>query len=184
MKTAVVEGRVDVRDLATCADYFIQQGLPAQNKSDLMFRIITTFAHGSLAQGARRFESTEEALGFMFEIGLGPVNRVVDKRSGRRANSWTLSNAIAEENRADSHKQMPSDEEFREAAKIAMRNVQAMIDEGKIEAYIKEEGLANTDLLPAQRASLTAEADAEQAARMKEFISGLKQPGQSPEKGE
>lgn len=96
MKTAVIEGRVDMRDLATCADYFISQGIPAVNKSDLMYRVITTFAHASLQQGAKKFESTEEAMGFLFEIGLGPVNRVIDKK-GRRAGNLTLSKALMEE---------------------------------------------------------------------------------------
>jgi hypothetical protein len=96
MKTAVIEGRVDMRDLATCADYFITQEIPAVNKSDLMFRVITTFAHAASQQGARKFESTEEAMGYLFEIGLGPVNRIID-RKGRRAGNLTLSKALMEE---------------------------------------------------------------------------------------
>jgi hypothetical protein len=144
MKTAVIEGRVDVRDLATCADYFIKQGMPAENKSDLMFKVLTTFAHASWQQGARKFETTEEALGFMFEIGLGPVNRM--KLEGRRANNWTMSQAIMQERSS----------EFTELAQIASTN---MID---------------SELAPevrAQRATVEAE---DKTQRMKDFIEQMK----------
>jgi hypothetical protein len=100
MKTAVVEGRVDVKDLATCADYFIKQNLAADTKSDLVYKIITTFAHACVKQGATEFASSEAALGYLFNAGLGPVNRIKHK-DGRRANNFTLSKAIASERQCE-----------------------------------------------------------------------------------
>jgi hypothetical protein len=147
MKTAVIEGRVDVRDLATCADYFIKQGIPATSKSDLMFKVLTTFAHASWEQGARKFTGTEEAVGYMQEVGLGQVNRIKGE-NGRRANSWTLIKALKEE----------GGDEFAELAKEANKRM-AQVD-SDIPASVR-----------AQRASAES---TENADRMKDFISGIK----------
>jgi hypothetical protein len=147
-KTAVIEGRVDMRDLASCADYFIKQGMPAANKSDLMFRVLTTFAHAAVEQGARRFESTEEALGYMFEIGLGPVNRL--KLEGRRANNFTLSRAITEERGLE-----PDNSDL-------VRRAMAIM-----------EGQVDADLSISQRAEQIAERDATDKERMDEFLRSM-----------
>jgi len=106
-KTAVIEGRIDLRDLASCADYFIKQGMGAENKSDLLYKIVTTFARASQAQGSQVFTSTEEALGYMHDIGLGPVNRI--KYKERRANAFTLSKVINAERAME---EAPSKEEI------------------------------------------------------------------------
>jgi hypothetical protein len=150
MKTAVIEGRVDVRDLATCADYFLSQGMPATSKSDLMFKVLTTFAHASMQQGAKTFESTEDAVGYLYQIGLGSANRQ-KMGKGRQANHFTLSKALLEEGKSG---------EFADLAQAALASMSsADID---------------SDIDPAIRAQHTAAKDKEQADRMAEFIAGLK----------
>jgi threonine synthase len=98
--TAVIEGRCDVRYLASCAYFFAKQGLPARTKSELMAKVLTTFAEAAIEQGAKRFETTSEAMTYMFSIGLGPVNRVISKE-GKRANNFTLSKVVAAEEATD-----------------------------------------------------------------------------------
>jgi hypothetical protein len=151
MKTAVIEGRVDARDLATCADYFIKQGMAPTSKSDLMFKVLTTFAHASYQQGAKQFNTTEEAIGFLFNSGLGSVNRMIDKKKNKRANEWTLSQALLEEGKSG---------EFADLAQAALASMSsADID---------------SDIDPAIRAQHTAAKDKEQADRMAEFVASLK----------
>jgi hypothetical protein len=153
MKTAVIEGRVDIRELATCADYFITQGIPALNKSDLMFRVLTTFAHAAMQQGAKRFESTEEALGYMFEVGLGPVNRVID-RKGRRAGNFALSKAMMEER----------DGEFTDSIdwEAIARQATEKMERGEI--------VVDSELDPNIRLARQREEDQIQKDRMNEFL--------------
>ena len=95
-KTAVLEARVDLRDLAICARYFTERQLVAKSKSELLNIVISAFAEVAKQHGTVPFESTEEALGYMYSINLGPVNRI--KRDGeRRGNVLTLAKAIADE---------------------------------------------------------------------------------------
>lgn len=94
MKTAVIEGRLDVRDLASCLDYFVMLGDPPTSKSNLMFKVLTTFAHAAMEQGAKKFEETEDALAYLFAMGLGPVNRTI---RGKQAGSFTLSKTVEQE---------------------------------------------------------------------------------------
>jgi len=94
-KTAVLEARVDMRDLASCANFFITSGQRPKTKSELVYMILTSFSITAQKQGAREFQSTEEAMGYMEEQGFGPVNRI--KREGRRANIKTLGEVIASE---------------------------------------------------------------------------------------
>jgi hypothetical protein len=153
MKTAVIEGRVDIRELATCADYFKAQGIPALNKSDLMFRVLTTFAHAAIQQGARKFESIEGALGYMFEIGLGPVNRVIDKK-GRRAGNFALSKGLMEERGGEITSSVDWENEARKALE--------KLDRGEI--------TVDSDLDPNIRAARQRKEDQLQKDRMKEFL--------------
>lgn len=92
-KTAVCEARIDLRDLATCADFFIMMGQRPRTKSELVYMSLTAFAAAARRQGAKEFSSTEEALGYMEEQGFGTISRI--KKDERRANVQTLSNAIA-----------------------------------------------------------------------------------------
>ena len=99
-KTAVIEGRLDMRDLAACAEFFINEGTPATSKSDLMYRIVATFAQSAVQHhNARKFESTEEAMNFLEDAGLGSMNRI--KKGDKRANAFTLAKVIREEKKAD-----------------------------------------------------------------------------------
>ncbi len=156
--TAVIEGRIDIRDLATCADYFMQQDIKLFNKSSLLRRIVITFAHAAETQGARHFESTEEALGFLFDAGLGPVNRIVDSR-GKRSGSFTLANTIRLES---------SRESIADIAAEAMRIMDKMDD-----STYKGLGV-DSEVDPTIRAQRVAEEDATQKARMDEFVRSLK----------
>jgi hypothetical protein len=93
MKTAVIEIRCDLRDLATCASYYVKNKVPIGSKSSLGSMVVSDFAQAAMNQGAKAFASTSDALMYMSGLGLGPVNRVKDK-GGKRANSLVLSKAI------------------------------------------------------------------------------------------
>lgn len=99
-KTAVIEGRLDMRDIATCASFFLLRGMPATSRSDLLYKTVATFAEAAKKQGAESFDTTEEALGYLTNLGLGLMNRV--KAEGRRANNFTLANTIAQERSMES----------------------------------------------------------------------------------
>jgi SpoVK/Ycf46/Vps4 family AAA+-type ATPase len=114
MKTAVIEGRLDVRDLATCADYFIMQGEPATSKSNLMSRVLTTFAFAASTQGARAFEETEDALSYLFSVGLGPVNRMI---RGKPAGQFSLSKTVEKE-------KIHTEEDFQKLAREIMKKME------------------------------------------------------------
>jgi len=94
-KTAVIEGRLDMRDLATCADYLVHEGIAPQSKSDLLFKVVATFAQSAITHhGIRRYESTSDALEQLQTLGLGVMNRA---KGGRMANAFTLGKVIAQE---------------------------------------------------------------------------------------
>jgi hypothetical protein len=153
MKTAVIEGRVDMRALATCADFFIMQNIPAINKSDLMYRVLTTFANAARQQGAKTFDSTEEAMGYLFDIGLGPVNRFID-RKGRRAGNLTLSKTLMEERGGE----ITSSVDWENEAKKALEKLE------------RGEVIVDAELDPNIRAAKQREEDQLQKDRMKEFL--------------
>ncbi len=155
--TAVIEGRIDVRDLATCADYFMKQGMTAMNKSSLLRQVVTVFADAAASQGAKAFETTEEALGFLFNIGLGPVNRVIDNR-GKRAGSFTLAQTIRTER---------GSEVFADLAREAVRRMDSNND-----SSFRDLGV-DSEVDPAIRAQRAAEEDDKQKARMDEFVKSL-----------
>jgi hypothetical protein len=153
MKTAVIEGRVDMRALATCADFFIMQNIPAINKSDLMYRVLTTFANAARQQGAKTFDSTEEAMGYLFDIGLGPVNRVID-RKGRRAGNLTLSKTLMEERGGE----ITSSVDWENEAKKALEKLE------------RGEVIVDAELDPNIRAAKQREEEQLQKDRLKEFL--------------
>ena len=99
MKTAVLEARVDIRHLATCAAYFEKRGAPATSKSDLLYGICSALASAiGREEGYKVFDSYEEAHDYMMAVGLGPLARRKGKyMSGQRE----LSQAIGGERGGD-----------------------------------------------------------------------------------
>lgn len=119
-KTAVIEGRIDMRDLATCADYMASIGLTATSRSDLMYKIVASFAKAAIEQGAQEFTSTEEALSYLTMMGFKSVNR--PKRPERMANSFTLSKVIAAERGMEASSINVEQDELEEALKLFNNN--------------------------------------------------------------
>ena len=113
-KTAVIEGRLDLRDLASCADYFVKNNMPATSRSDLLYKIVATFANAAQAQGSRAFTSTEDALAFMTSLNIGMMNRT--KREGRLANAFTLAKVIKSERSMEGFKAIDVEQEELKAA--------------------------------------------------------------------
>ena len=94
-KTAVIEGRLDMRDLASCADFLILEKIAPFNKSDLLYKIVATFAKSAVEHhGVKQYTSTADALNHLQELGLGSMNR---PKEGRASNALTLHKAIESE---------------------------------------------------------------------------------------
>lgn len=93
-KTAIIEGRVDIRHLATCAAYMAAKGSAPRSKSDLLFGICEMLHNAISNTGERAFKGHEEAYAYLSGIGLGPMTK---KRGERRVGQEALSKAISEE---------------------------------------------------------------------------------------
>lgn len=93
-KTAIIEGRVDIRHLATCAAYMAAKGSAPRSKSDLLFGICEMLHNAISNTGERAFKGHEEAYAYLSGIGLGPMTK---KRGERRIGQEALSKAISEE---------------------------------------------------------------------------------------
>jgi hypothetical protein len=121
-KTVVIEGRLDMRDLATCADYMIKSGISATSRSDLLYKVVASFAQAAIEQGALEFESTESALAYLNMLGFKSLNR--PKRPERMANSFTLSKVIGAERgvEASSYSADIEQNELEEALKLFNNN--------------------------------------------------------------
>ena len=71
--TYVIEGRADIRSIATLARYFIEQGNAPRSKSELVRFIIETFSDILVDNGiTERFRSTQRAKAYMDRIAMGP----------------------------------------------------------------------------------------------------------------
>ena len=184
-KNVTIEARVELESLAYMARYLQSIGMPATSKSDLVYKSLKVAVHAALKSSQEDiFRSTEEALQYLERIGLSSFTSrskiVVAALQKEALDADGFSMAYGD--RRQIKREHLSDEEIYEMTRVALENQRAIERQQAIRQ--KSEGLADTDLPPAQRASLTAEADMEQKERMKEFISSLKQPGQSPEEGE
>ena len=94
-KTAVVEARVDIRDLATCASFLIRGGIKINSRSDLIWRIVRSMAATLEESREQTFASTEEAMGYMAVLNLGSWNRLGP--GGRPMNGANLSKVVEKE---------------------------------------------------------------------------------------
>ena len=93
-KTAVIEGRVDIRHLATCASFMEERGQVPKSKSDLLYAICEMLASAIESAEGRVYKSHEEAYSYLAGIVLGPMTK---KRGERRVGQEALSRAISEE---------------------------------------------------------------------------------------
>jgi len=96
VKTAVLEGRCDIRDLAVCALFMLDRKCLPRTKSALFGQCIETLAKAAIQLGTREFKTHEEAQGFLIEIGLGPIVR---KKGDSIIGAKDLSLAIRDERR-------------------------------------------------------------------------------------
>lgn len=119
-KTAVIEGRIDMRDLATCADYMIKSGISATSRSDLLYKVVASFAQAAIEQGALEFDSTESALAYLNMLGFKSLNR--PKRPERMANAFTLSKVIGAERGMEVSSINVEQNELEEALKLFNNN--------------------------------------------------------------
>lgn len=94
-KTAVVEARVDMRDLATCVRWLIDGGVQLHSRSDAVWRIFRSMAETIKVQGDYAYTSTEEALEYMTALQMGSWNRA--GRSGRPMGAMSLTKTIVAE---------------------------------------------------------------------------------------
>ena len=124
MKTAVLEARVDIRHLATCAAYFEKRGAPASSKSDLLYGICSALASAiGREEGYKVFESYEEAHDYMMAVGLGPLARRKGKYvSGQRE----LSQAIGGERGGD--KEYDAEDEMRKHIKGILDKIKGNVE--------------------------------------------------------
>jgi hypothetical protein len=94
-KTAVVVARVDIKDLATCAKFFIDNGLRLNSRSDLLWRIIHSMAETIHLEGADSFVSSLVAFEYLEGLGLGNFTRT--SRATIGSGRDTLSKVISAE---------------------------------------------------------------------------------------
>lgn len=108
MKTAVLEARVDIRHLATCAAFFERKGAPATSKSDLLYSICSAMASAiKREEGYKVFESYEEACDYLNAVGLGPMTRKKGKYvSGQRELSQAIGLERGGDNEYDAETEM------------------------------------------------------------------------------
>ena len=71
-RDAIIEGRLDSRDLATCAEYLLDKGCVINSNSELMY-LITQLA--IFAIGETKERTTQEARDYLTSIGLTNLNR-------------------------------------------------------------------------------------------------------------
>ena len=90
--TAVLEARVDVRDLANFAKFLIESGEQVASRSDLVWKAFRSITESLKADGQPLFTTTEEALEYMASLGIGSMNR--PGRGSRPMNSFTLAKAV------------------------------------------------------------------------------------------
>ena len=94
-RTAVVEARVDVRDLATFARFLVDSGDTIQSRSDLIWRAFRSIAETLASSGHHTYTDTEEALAYLISLGLGSMNR--KGRGGRPMNAFSLAKKVEQE---------------------------------------------------------------------------------------
>lgn len=100
VRTAVLEARVDVRDLANFAHYLLNHGEAIKSRSDIIWKAFRSITETLKQDGGNRiFESTSDALEFMTSLGLGSMNRA--GRGGRPLNQFTLARQVERENSLD-----------------------------------------------------------------------------------
>lgn len=71
-RDAVIEGRLDSRDLANCASFLTGKGIVLHSNSELLY-FITQIAVHAIGGGVER--STQEARDYLASIGLDNMNR-------------------------------------------------------------------------------------------------------------
>jgi hypothetical protein len=71
-RDAVIEGRLDSRDLANCASFLTSKGIVLHSNSELIY-FITQIAVHAIGSGVER--STQEAREYLASIGLDNMNR-------------------------------------------------------------------------------------------------------------
>jgi len=116
VKTAVLEGRCDIRDLAVCALFMLDRKCLPRTKSALFGQCIETLAKAAIQLGTREFKTHEEAQGFLIEIGLGPIVR---KKGDSIIGAKDLSLAIRDERRDE----LDIDYDDDEAMKAKLRKI-------------------------------------------------------------
>ena len=94
-KTAVIEARVDVRDLANFARFLIESGNTPTSRSDLVWKAFRSITETLQMAGQKTFETTEEAHSYMISLGIGSMNR--PGRGGRPMNAFTLARKVEKE---------------------------------------------------------------------------------------
>lgn len=93
--TAVVECRVPMVVLATCVRYVVEQGYSVRSRSDAIRYVLEIMAATIQQTTDIHFTSTEEAMEYMQNLGLGVWNR--SGRGGRPMGVTTLAKVIERE---------------------------------------------------------------------------------------
>lgn len=164
-RTAVVEARVDLRDLATCAKFLVEHGSIPTSRSDLVWRIVSSMAQTLAMSGEQHFVSTESAMGYLDQFSFGSWNRT--NRSGRPMNIKVLSQALDAERGQEAMLSSFTQEDIRQALSGAI-GVKACtgIPVVDVSKYRNPEILVSDDTDPdnaAQRAEARAEQDRQKA---------------------
>ena len=93
--TAVLEARVDVRDLANFAKFLVDSGEQVVSRSDLVWKAFRSITESLKATSQPLFTTTEEAMEYMASLGIGSMNR--PGRGSRALNSFTLAKTVEAE---------------------------------------------------------------------------------------
>ena len=72
IKDALMESRLDSRDIATCAKYLVEHGATINSNSELLW-LITQLA--VYAIGHNEFETTQDARDYLSTLGITKLNR-------------------------------------------------------------------------------------------------------------
>jgi hypothetical protein len=146
--TAVLEARVPHTTLATCAKWLIDDGRVVRSRSDLIRQIMDTIAATIERDGGFVFKDIEEAVGYLYSLGIGSCNRI--GANGRPMNTFSLNKGVYQQGLT----QVQSDEDiFAEVAK----GVEMFKSNQRTGTYINVEEPIDISRIPIQRPDTSLE---------------------------
>lgn len=106
--TAIVEARVDVRDLAACAKLFTERGVVFTNKSQLIrlvVELVSTIARDKV-HSFKGFSGQEEAYNYLKSFGIAAATDKIAYRNMLRDIAKDESSDVVSEDDIDAARQL------------------------------------------------------------------------------